>query len=380
MKTKNNPFSFGKIVTGKNFFNRKTERKEIESIISNNQNLILYSPRRFGKTSLILTVLNTLKRRDKNFAFFYIDFFSINSLQDFINKMANEYMSNLSFSFEKILLTIRDAIRGITPTLTADEEGKVKIELSIASKNIDYTLEDIFNLPQKLSEKHRKKVAVFFDEFQEAVHLQDAQFLSKLRAQIQHHSKVSYIFCGSKQHLFKDIFENPNNPLFKIGETKSLQPIRRNEYARYLFVNFKKIKSDFENVHAEFIFDNYGPIPYNIQLFAHHLYNLALINPTSNIDKLLKITLEEILSNKNGEFLFIYDNLTTTMRKVLKAVIKNNGRNLFSSQNLSEYGLPSATLNKALNRLIEKGILLFDNNEYYFYDKFFKIWFEKEIL
>jgi len=44
-----NPFIYGKIVTGEDFCNRKKEIAELSRDIENSQNVILFSPRRFGK-------------------------------------------------------------------------------------------------------------------------------------------------------------------------------------------------------------------------------------------------------------------------------------------------------------------------------------------
>ncbi|MGB9613743.1 MAG: hypothetical protein ACPL4K_06205 [Candidatus Margulisiibacteriota bacterium] len=58
-----NPFYFGKEVTGEAFTNRKSEVKELLSDIEQGLNIIIYSPRRYGKTSLIKEVLEIAKRR-----------------------------------------------------------------------------------------------------------------------------------------------------------------------------------------------------------------------------------------------------------------------------------------------------------------------------
>jgi len=48
-----NPFRFGNVVTGEYFTNRKNEIKEIVSEIKAGQHIVLMSPRRYGKTSLV---------------------------------------------------------------------------------------------------------------------------------------------------------------------------------------------------------------------------------------------------------------------------------------------------------------------------------------
>jgi AAA+ ATPase superfamily predicted ATPase len=90
MKYKPNPFAFGKIVKGKQFFNRKVEKIELIKDINDHQNIILYAPRRYGKTSLILNVFDDIKRKNKRFAGFYIDFYKINTVGDFLTAMSDE--------------------------------------------------------------------------------------------------------------------------------------------------------------------------------------------------------------------------------------------------------------------------------------------------
>jgi len=48
-----NPFMYGKIVTGKHFFDRVDELKRILDTLEGGNNLVLYAPRRYGKSSLV---------------------------------------------------------------------------------------------------------------------------------------------------------------------------------------------------------------------------------------------------------------------------------------------------------------------------------------
>ncbi|MBU2575141.1 MAG: hypothetical protein KKH28_13800, partial [Elusimicrobia bacterium] len=48
-----NPFRFGAIVEGEYFTNRRQEMKELVSDIESGQNVVLISPRRFGKSSMV---------------------------------------------------------------------------------------------------------------------------------------------------------------------------------------------------------------------------------------------------------------------------------------------------------------------------------------
>ena len=52
-----NPFVYGKIVSGEYFCNRDKEVKELAAEIITCQNIIIFSPRRYGKTSLIRQII-----------------------------------------------------------------------------------------------------------------------------------------------------------------------------------------------------------------------------------------------------------------------------------------------------------------------------------
>jgi len=55
-----NPFRYGSPVTGANFTGRTVERQALVSGISDGLNVSLVSPRRYGKTSLLLQAEGTI--------------------------------------------------------------------------------------------------------------------------------------------------------------------------------------------------------------------------------------------------------------------------------------------------------------------------------
>jgi AAA+ ATPase superfamily predicted ATPase len=58
---KENPFRYGQVVTGEYFTNREDEIKEISEEIVSGQNIILISPRRYGKTSVVINAVSKIK-------------------------------------------------------------------------------------------------------------------------------------------------------------------------------------------------------------------------------------------------------------------------------------------------------------------------------
>ena len=52
-----NPFIYAEPVDGENFADRKRELEELKTEMLSGQNVIIYSPRRFGKSSLVHNTL-----------------------------------------------------------------------------------------------------------------------------------------------------------------------------------------------------------------------------------------------------------------------------------------------------------------------------------
>ena len=380
MKTKplhSNPFVFGKVVKNQQFINRHNERLELAGEIENHTNIILYAPRRYGKTSLVLQTFSDLQKKYKNkFAGLAVDFYRIHSKEKFIVALAREYAANSGFTIEKALTFFKNSLRGVTPSVSLDHLGNPKFEITLTSSSAEAALEDILALPQKLAQSG-KLTAVLFDEFQEITALNGNDFQKELRSIIQHHHLVSYIFSGSKFHLFQAIFNRQTNPLYNIGKSKHLDIIPEKDFIPYISRRLRKINKTFNTKNVSTILQLTKNVPYYVQMLAHEVYNLALLNPQQDARQLIELASENIISDKNDEFLIVYENLSLSSKRVLDMVLKTDGVALFRKELLTQYQIAASTLKKALKDLTEKGLLKKEKSHYAFQDVFFEEWLKK---
>ena len=56
-----NPFVYGKRVSGKSFFDRTRVKADIRNVLNGGSNVLLYGPRRYGKSSLVGEVLSDIR-------------------------------------------------------------------------------------------------------------------------------------------------------------------------------------------------------------------------------------------------------------------------------------------------------------------------------
>ena len=77
--------------------------------------MVLYAPRRYGKSSLILQVFEDIKKTNTKFIGLYIDFFKIHSREKFLQILSNEYSKNSGWSADKIISFFKSVISSVQP-------------------------------------------------------------------------------------------------------------------------------------------------------------------------------------------------------------------------------------------------------------------------
>ncbi len=119
-----NPFYFGNEVYGDDFCNRIDELSELKKDTASGQNLLLYAPRRFGKTSLLKKLKQDLDSNEE-YKIIYVDLFSVSSIEEFIQL----YFSLIVDCFEKnsskvmeLFKTILNIRPNITMTMNSIED------------------------------------------------------------------------------------------------------------------------------------------------------------------------------------------------------------------------------------------------------------------
>ncbi len=88
MKT---PFPFETIASKKYFYGRDEELKTLKSHIENSTNVLLFSKRRMGKSTLIQNLFDEIK---KDFIVIYIDIYNIITAEDFGNLLLKGITQN----------------------------------------------------------------------------------------------------------------------------------------------------------------------------------------------------------------------------------------------------------------------------------------------
>jgi AAA+ ATPase superfamily predicted ATPase len=366
-----NPFKYGQIVEGEYFYNRVDELDRIKSTLSSGNNLVLYAPRRYGKSSLVNKALNELNK--EGYVTVYLDFMSIYSKELFIKNYSKLITHSESNQLEKTIKKIHKFIRGIVPSITFNHVGNPEFSFSwIEGSEINKTLEDIINLPEKLASKNKRWI-IAFDEFQEITKLNGESFEKLLRSLIQFHKNVSYLFLGSRTHLLQDMFSNKNRAFYNSAMLMNLDTIDHNHTVKFLNKQFAKDKIKISKEIAGHIIDTSNNVPYYIQFIAAEIWQ-QVINKKETIKKShVDNAIETIIELKSDYYWELTNKQSNYRKKVLKALCTSS-LGIYSREATEKYNLGAiSTTQKAIATFVEEGIVEQFKNTYEFSDPIYKL-------
>ncbi len=367
-----NPFKYGTVVSGRYFINRQREIARIKSDLLGGNNIILYSPRRYGKTSLILKVLAELKGQGIKTA--YLDFYQVFSQENFIQLYASRIMEAMGPSLQKAVKRIKASVRGIMPSITFDDSGKPVLSFSY-SANVprEYSLLDALDLPKKVKGKDEKWVIVL-DEFQEINRLNGETMEKQFRSVLQFHDDIGYVFMGSKTHLMLNLFADKKRAFYNIGKIVKLDKISPEEMIDHIGEEFSRGGLALAEGILEKILDYTDNIPYYNQFLASQVWQLAREEGLEVDETTVEKAVSLILDNQSDYYHTLFDQLTIYQRKVLHALVHQK-ESIFSREYAEKFGLSSvSSTQRALNSLMEAGIIEKLEERFGFCDPFFPLY------
>lgn len=356
---KKNPFKFGSIVDGIYFTDRQDEIEKVKSILKSDNHLIIISPRRFGKTSLIIKVLKATER-----PYVFLDLQLITNIEDFASQLLKRIYR--IYPFEKLKQMIRSF--RVIPDISINpinNEVEIKFRPSISGKIV---LEDILNLMEKISRK-KEKLVVVFDEFQETKSINN-ELDKHLRSIMQHHKNISYIFLGSQESLMRDIFEKKKSPFYHFGYLLPLNKIPRDEFKKFLTKGFKTIPGDPQKLSDE-ILDITKSHPYYTQQLAFNTWeNINNDKVTNPVD----LAVDEIIRHHDMDYERLWNTVNRTDKKILIGMSVTDKSPLSKEFTGNYFNGATSTIFSGLKRLMIRGLVIKVEQAYEIDDPFFMRW------
>jgi len=370
-----NPFVYGEAVSGEHFCNRALEIKELVTDIKNGTNVIIFSPRRYGKTSLIMRVLE--EARAEGLLAFYVDLYPAINRQKFVEIYANAISAGLPGKVSGIARKLKEYLPRIIPKVVVDDKS-MRFEFEFdRTADISPHIDDLLEAVKKAADQNKKDAVVVFDEFQEIVSFDGDEIERKMRSAFQTHRNVSYIFMGSKTHLMRDIFNNPNRPFYKSGKHFPLYKIKPEELGT--FSKEKYLSGGIEVAENEMneILNVSECHPYYFQMLCHVLWEIC-----RDIRVITQQHIEEaadiLTSRESSAYIALLEGLTIKQKNLMCALAREEYPEVFSKKFLEKYSLgASSSIQKALKKLQGQDLIQQDKGSYIIPDPFLKRWIRR---
>lgn len=367
-----NPFVYNAIVTGDLFCGRTTYIQDLIGKINNSGNILLFSKRRYGKTSLLKEIFES--HLPKNFMKIYIDLFSITDETDFARQVSigianSDYKKNISTRLKEL----GNILKNIRLSVSPDPSGSISITPTLEPGGFDFLtwFENTFDSLNGFLKKNKIKGCIVFDEFQQISTIKEHDIESLLRGKVQQHDQISYIFTGSKQHMLANMFINTSRPFYTLADIIELPPIDKHEFYKFAAARFSLKNKKISEADFELIYDlAFGETRF-IQKQCHYLFE----SDSEEINKdLILSVLNDITKNNDNFFRNYFPNSFTAAQRKALIVLSQHTENLFSREITTKYTISIATMQRALKTLEEKLVIYKDGDQYKIYDVEFYHW------
>jgi len=373
----NNPFLVAGYSTPEYFCDREKETEKIISALRNDRNLSLISPRRFGKTGLIHHVFYHLNDKNNDIFCFYFDIFSTQNLHEFVQIFGKTVLGKLDNYSQKTLKHVLKFFKSFRPTISLDSlTGTPEISFDIKPEEAQTGLQEIFNYLKNSG----KRCYIAIDEFQQIIEYPEKGVEALLRSYVQFAKNVKFIFSGSKKHLMDIMFSAVNRPFYQSTQKINLSEIPMETYSIFAQNHFAKSAKTLSPSLFETIYHLVLGHTWYVQLILNQLYSLPL-KKYSETD--LNRIVSDVLEEENATYKTYCELLTKRQLRVLTAIAKERKiATLTHSGFLKKHNLTAASSVKlAIKSLIDKSLILRDENGYYFvYDRFFSLWLERKMI
>ncbi|HEY7256186.1 MAG TPA: ATP-binding protein [Solirubrobacterales bacterium] len=370
-----NPFRFGALALDDAFADREDEVAELASDIRNGQDVVVFAPRRWGKSSLVWRAARELAAERVMVA--QVDLMTTPTKETLAAALAGAIYENIASTLERARERALAPFRGlrIQPTISVDpEDGSFSFAFEVGRDEpaIDATLERLLELPAELGGARGRRAALVIDEFQEIVEI-DPGLPKLLRAVFQRQPEVAHVYLGSKRHVMERIFDDANEPFWRSAKTIDLGPIPAEPFAAFIAERFRATGRTVDDLVLGEVLDLTGGHPYATQELCYFLWERTPDSEAASPER-LREALEAVLRSEHAHFSLLWEGASAAQRLVLGALAREPGRP-FTAVYRGRHDLPPVTnVQKALRALTQREVVVGEGGSYRIVEPFLAEW------
>lgn len=357
------------------FCDRVEETKLLKKLLANGNNVALISPRRMGKTGLLMHCFNEEQFRDDYYTFI-IDIYATKSLREFVYELGREIVNVLKPKGRKVFDTFLSFISSIRAGISYDSMGNPSWNVELGDiHSPSVTLDEIFGYLNGAD----KRCIVAIDEFQVVANYPENNTEAVLRTYIQHSPHVNFVFAGSQRTMMGEIFISPSRPFYQSVFMMNIGSISLEHYTAFILRHFEEAQKKISLEVIRIVYDMFEGVTWYIQQMMNILYmntEKGKICREEDIEEAINL----LLNSMDGTFAALLFQLNEKPKQLLVAITKEGKcKGITSSSFVKKHRLTSASsVQSAVRVLLEKQLVTVENGTYEPYDKLFALWMNKQ--
>ena len=350
-----NPFNFGDLALDEGFTDREAELRELEADVRNGQNVVVFAPRRYGKTSLVWRATQELVKRDEVLVA-QVDLMRTATREQLAAKLAQALYEQVATPLDRVRERAGEIFRGlrIRPVMTLDpQDGSLGFSFAAGHprEDVNATLERLLELPAELAAERGRRVALVFDEFQQVIKL-DPGLPALMRAVFQSQPDVSHVYLGSKRSLMEELFNDVNEPFWRSAKHIELGPIPVDAFAVFIAERFAGTGKEAPAAVVDAVLAITWGHPYGTQELCYALWEETPLGAAATAAG-LDAAMARVLRSENAYFTHVWEGASRAQRVVLQALAADPPDAATSDEYRRRHGLPApSSVQRALDALV----------------------------
>jgi hypothetical protein len=353
-----NPFRYGDLALDEAFTDRVEEVAELAADMRNGQNVVVFAPRRYGKSSLVFRAAERALADGVLVA--YCDLMRTPTKERFAAALARTIYEDIASPMEHALERASSLFRGlrVVPSIELDPDtGSLRFSFDARrsrAADIDDTIERLLELPQEIAADRKRRAVLILDEFQEIVKL-DPAFPNLMRSVFQAQPEVGHVYLGSKRHVLDRIFNDKNEPFWRSAKRLEIGTIPRADFGRFVHERFAATDKGIVKPALDRLLDATGGHPYATQELAYAVWELV---PTghSAFEHDVEAALAKVIRGEHNNFARIWERATEQQRLLMLA-LATEPATVYSVDYQARHALASSShVQRALATLVKEEI------------------------
>lgn len=357
-----NPFTLG-IVRKDDFCKGEKELEDILRFARNGNHIVLFSPRRYGKSSLIHVALDLLGQ--EGFLTVYIDLFPVTSEQDFISRFSAGIFRGVGRGADprSFLERTGNLFKRLIPSIEVRPDGYSVSAKFDRSLEPGLLLDDLMDGLYRYVGEKKLRACIVLDEFQEITGLPESKKIEGiLRSHIQLHQEIAYVYVGSRRGILQDMFLNRSRPFYKSASLYVLNEIPRDDFVSHIGKKFMNTGKACPTEIAILLYDITRGYPYYVQKLA----SIAWDRTEKECDEhIVKEAYDHLIAMESIDYEGIWNGLTLVQKSVLSAIAKEPILSPYSREFLERYHLTVGGTQRAMKVLLSRDLIEKDSQHRY---------------